>query len=161
MSGWFERGKEAVHAVGVAYSLGSLAALSLEVFLVHRLSASAILVIWIGAGATIGAITGFFRTAFKFAGRGRDRCLRVATRYLVLSVVLYFVLLVVPLTTLNVSVAERYDTVRKVRELLLISTPFLNSFLGFGAAITAFFFVGAIVLFSPGVANPKKPVHRR
>lgn len=160
MSQVLHRAKEAVHLVGVLYTLGSVAALAIEVAAPHTLTTSHTLRVWIAAGAILGAIMGYLRTAFAFARKGRDVCLSAATKYAVSFVLSFLLLIVVPLLVLNPQVAERHQSLRAVREFL-INWMLLTNFVEFlGGAAAAFFLIGAIVLCSPHVANPRGGIYK-
>src|SRR5258708_2477442 len=111
MSHWLNRANEAVHLVGVVYTFGSVAALSIEVIAPDLLTTSRTLEWWMSAGAIIGGIIGYVRTAFAFAGRGRPACLAAGKKYLI-RFVLLLVLLIIPLLVLEPRVAEKGQFLR-------------------------------------------------
>ncbi len=156
---WLKRAGEAVHLVSVGYTLLCGVALVIEVLAPRALSTSNTMQAWILAGAIVGALCGYFRTAFAWAGKGRPQCLAAGKRYLVLCGVSYLVLVVAPMVILKPSMAEKYRWVRAFREFLLNSTPLANCVEFFGAALAAFFLVGSIVQCSPNLANPRRGVY--
>jgi len=146
--------------VGVLYTLGSVVALAIEVAAPHALTTSHTLRWWIAAGAVLGAIIGYVRTAFAFAGKGRRVCLSAATKYLLRFVLLFLLLVVVPLLVLNPQVAERHQFLRAWREFLINWMLLTNVIECIGGALAAFSLVGGIVLCSPKVANPRGGIYK-
>ncbi len=160
MSQWLKRAGEALHLVGVGYTIISGVALAVEALVPHALTTSKILQAWIIVGAGIGGLYGYFQTAFAWAGKGRPQCLAAGKRYLLYCLTSYVLLVIPPLVILNPRMAEKYRLVRWLREFLLNSMPLPNFIEWLDAASAAFFLVGAIVLCSPDLANPRRGLYK-
>lgn len=145
--------------VGGWHTFAIAVATAIEIAAPHGINGSPTLWAYRASGASIGAVLAYRRASFAWAGKGRQKCLAAATPRIAFAVLAYGLLVLASLWIISPYNAGRYAFVRVLRELLLSDMLVLNfiQFLGSGAA--AYFLAYALVVLSPSVANPRKPLY--
>lgn len=98
----------------------------------------------IAGAAVFGTLLGYYFTVSRFAGKGRRRCLRWRTGF-VLASFGSLVVLVSNLVILKPAMKKHVPVLEGIREFL-VDADLTNITVGIGALLTAYFVVSAVTL---------------